>query len=84
MSGMGADFRDIDNDGCDDIWVTGFEGDTFPLFRNRGAAGDFAEITGAAGIARRHAPYVGLVEWHFRFRQRRLEGSAGGARARAR
>src|ERR1039458_5994648 len=51
MSGMGADFRDIDNDGYDDIWVTGFEGDTFPLFRNRGAAGDFAEITGAAGIA---------------------------------
>jgi len=51
MSGMGADFRDIDNDGYDDIWVTGFEGDTFPLFRNRGAAGDFTEITGAAGLA---------------------------------
>jgi enediyne biosynthesis protein E4 len=51
MSGMGADFRDVDNDGRDDIWVTGFEGDTFPLFRNRGAAGDFADITGAAGIA---------------------------------
>ena len=51
MSGMGADFRDIDNDGWDDIWVTGFEGDTFPLFRNRGAAGDFAEITGAASLA---------------------------------
>jgi hypothetical protein len=50
MSGMGADFRDIDNDGYDDVWVTGFEGDTFPLFRNRGA-GDFAEITGAAGLA---------------------------------
>jgi hypothetical protein len=48
---MGADFRDIDNDGYDDIWVTGFEGDTFPLFHNRGAAGDFAEITGAAGLA---------------------------------
>ena len=51
MSGMGADFRDIDNDGYDDLWVTGFEGDTFPLFRNRGAAGDFVEITGAAGLA---------------------------------
>jgi len=49
MSGMGADFRDIDNDGYDDIWVTGFEGDTFPLFRNRN--GEFDEITGAAGIA---------------------------------
>lgn len=51
MSGMGADFRDIDNDGNDDLWVTGFEGDTFPLFRNRGGAGDFEEVTAAAGIA---------------------------------
>ena len=50
MSGMGADFRDIDNDGRDDLWVTGFEGDTFPLFRNR-MAGDFADITGPAGLA---------------------------------
>ena len=51
MSGMGADFRDVDNDGYDDVWVTGFEGDTFPLFGSRGATGDFAEMTGAAGIA---------------------------------
>jgi len=49
MSGMGADFRDVDNDGRDAIWVTGFEGDTFPLFRHRGA--DFAETTAAAGLA---------------------------------
>jgi enediyne biosynthesis protein E4 len=49
VSGMGADFRDIDNDGWDDIWLTAFAGDTFPLFRNRGAAGDFTEITAASG-----------------------------------
>ena len=48
---MGADFRDINNDGYDDLWVTAIESDTFPLFRNRGAAGDFMEITYAAGIA---------------------------------
>jgi hypothetical protein len=59
MSGMGADFRDIDNDGFDDIWVTGFEGDTFPLFRHRGAAGDFDEITGAAGLAAVTRPMSG-------------------------
>src|SRR5471030_1945848 len=59
MSGMGADFRDIDNDGYDDIWVTGFEGDTFPLFRNLAAAGDFAEITGAADLARVTRPMSG-------------------------
>jgi hypothetical protein len=83
MSGMGADFRDIDNDGYDDLWVTGFEGDTFPLFRNRGAAGISRRSPAPPG-GRRHAPHVGLVEWHCRFRQRWLEGLAGGARARAR
>jgi enediyne biosynthesis protein E4 len=51
VSGMGADFRDIDNDGWDDIWVTAFDGDTFPLFKNRGVAGDFAEITAVSGVA---------------------------------
>ena len=56
MSGMGADFRDIDNDGYDDIWLTGFEGDTFPLFRNRGAAGDFAEITAPPAWPASRAP----------------------------
>ncbi|HLY15797.1 MAG TPA: CRTAC1 family protein [Bryobacteraceae bacterium] len=51
VSGMGADFRDMDNDGYDDVWLTAFDGDTFPLFKNRGAAGDFAEITAASGVA---------------------------------
>jgi hypothetical protein len=50
ISGMGADFRDIDNDGYDDIWLTAFDGDTFPLFKNRGAEGDFGEVTGLAGV----------------------------------
>ena len=63
MSGMGGDFRDIDNDGYDDIWVTGFEGDTFPLFRNRG--GDFDEITGAAGIAGVTRPMSGWANGIF-------------------
>jgi len=49
IAGMGADFRDIDNDGRPDIFVVGTVGDTFPLFRNRGT--DFTDITSAAGIA---------------------------------
>lgn len=49
ISGMGADFRDIDNDGWDDIWHTAIEGESFPLFRNRGK-GDFLETTDVAGI----------------------------------
>ncbi len=52
ISGMGADFIDIDNDGYDDIWHTAIEGETFPLFKNRGASGDFTEITGPSGLAR--------------------------------
>jgi hypothetical protein len=56
ISGMGADFKDIDNDGWDDIWHTAIEGESFPLFRNLGGAasgaGQFAEITAAAGLAR--------------------------------
>ena len=67
MSGMGADFRDLDNDGYDDLWVTGFEGDTFPLFRNRGRAGDFTEITGAAGIAGDTRPMSGWSNGIFDF-----------------
>lgn len=59
MSGMGADFRDVDNDGWDDIWATGFEADTFPLFRNRGKAGDFADITGISGLAAITRPMSG-------------------------
>jgi enediyne biosynthesis protein E4 len=38
ISGMGADFRDIDNDGYPEIWHTSVEGDTFPLFLNRKGA----------------------------------------------
>jgi hypothetical protein len=36
ISGMGADFRDVDNDGLPDIVLTALAGETFPLFRNRG------------------------------------------------
>ena len=50
ISGMGAEFRDLDNDGWEDIWHTAIEGETFPLFRNRGASGDFEEVTNRAGL----------------------------------
>jgi len=36
IAGMGADFRDIDNDGLPDIFVTAMHGDAFPLYRNAG------------------------------------------------
>jgi hypothetical protein len=43
ISGMGADFKDVDNDGRPDIWHTAIENESFPLYHNRG--GDFVETT---------------------------------------
>ena len=42
MSAMGADFRDVDNNGLPDIAATALAGETFPLFRNLGK-GSFAD-----------------------------------------
>src|ERR1039457_2398889 len=44
ISGMGAEFRDVDNDGRPDLWHTAIENESFPLYLNRG--GDFLEVTG--------------------------------------
>lgn len=37
LSGMGSDFRDVNNDGRPDIWHTAVEHESFPLFVNNGA-----------------------------------------------
>ncbi len=44
ISGMGVDFRDLDNDGYPDIAVVALDDETFPIFKNTGK-GDFADIT---------------------------------------
>jgi len=36
VSGMGADFRDYDNDGRPDVFMSALSNETFPLFRNEG------------------------------------------------
>ncbi|MDR3738970.1 MAG: CRTAC1 family protein [Terracidiphilus sp.] len=51
LSGMGSDFRDVDNDGRPDIWHTAVEMEMFPLFLNRGH-GQFFDATLASGIGR--------------------------------
>lgn len=51
LSGMGADFRDVDNDGKPDIWHTAVEHETFPLYVNRGK-GNFADMTVGSGLAK--------------------------------
>jgi hypothetical protein len=51
ISGMGVDFRDLDNDGLPDIAFVALDNETFPIFRNLGKRG-FGDITGRSGMAR--------------------------------
>jgi hypothetical protein len=50
LSGMGSDFRDVNNDGRPDIWHTAVERETFPLFLNMGNT--FFAATAASGLGR--------------------------------
>jgi hypothetical protein len=58
ISGMGVDFRDIDNDGYPDIVFVALDDETFPLFRNTGK-GDFADITRSSGMGVLSLPMAG-------------------------
>jgi hypothetical protein len=48
VAGMGADFRDLDNDGLPDIFHAAMFGNTFPIYKNTG--GQFEEMTEVSGI----------------------------------
>ena len=50
IAGMGADFRDIDNDGRPDIFETAMFGEGFPLYKNLGDS-QFQDVTSTAGLA---------------------------------
>jgi hypothetical protein len=50
ISGMGVDFRDIDNDGAPDIVFVALNNETFPLFKNVGRVG-FRDITARSRLA---------------------------------
>ncbi len=49
ISGMGADFGDIDGDGRPDIVMTGLRGETYELFQNRGD-GTFEDASASSGL----------------------------------
>jgi hypothetical protein len=48
VAGMGAEFRDLDNDGLPDIFHTAMFGNTFPLYRNTGT--EFDDVTDSSGM----------------------------------
>ena len=50
ISGMGVDFRDLDNDGYPDIAMVALDDETFPIFGNTGK-GDFADVTDTSRVA---------------------------------
>lgn len=55
LSSMGADFRDWDNDGREDLFVTALTNETFPLFRNGGGRWidrTYASLVGRNTLAR--------------------------------
>ena len=58
ISGMGVDFRDIDNDGYPDIAFVALDNETFPVFRNN-AKGAFRDVTETSGMARLSLPMAG-------------------------
>lgn len=58
VSGMGADFRDVDNDGFPDITFVALENETFPLYRNTGK-GTFRDVTSNSGMAAISRPMAG-------------------------
>jgi hypothetical protein len=49
VSGMGADFRDLDEDGRPDVFLTALSGEPFPLYLNT-AEGFFVPATHRAGL----------------------------------
>lgn len=57
LSSMGADFRDYDNDGKEDLFITALSNETFPLFRNVG--GRYGDVTYPAGIGKTSSPWSG-------------------------
>jgi len=58
ISGMGVDFRDLDNDGYPDIVIVALDGETFPVYRNTGK-GSFTEVTRESGMTKLSLPMSG-------------------------
>jgi len=58
ISGMGVDFRDLNNDGYPDIAMAALQNETFPIFQNDGKGG-FTDITARSRMAALSNPMSG-------------------------
>ena len=58
VSAMGLDFRDYDNDGRDDAFITTLTNESFSLLRNIGG-GQFANLSSPSRIASASMPWTG-------------------------
>ena len=58
LSSMGVDFRDIDNDGRPDLFVTALANETYPLYKGLDQ-GLFHDVTYASGIGKATLAYSG-------------------------
>lgn len=58
ISGMGVDFRDLNNDGYPDVAVVALDDETFPVYLNN-TKGGFTEITAKSGMALLSNPMSG-------------------------
>ena len=58
ISGMGVDFRDLNNDGFPDIVLVALQDETFPIYQNDRHRG-FTDITAKSGMALLSSPMSG-------------------------
>jgi hypothetical protein len=58
ISGMGAGFQDLNNDGLPDIALVALANETFPIYQNKGN-GEFAEVTTQSGMTLLSNPMSG-------------------------
>ncbi len=58
ISGMGVDFRDLNNDGNPDVVLVALSNETFPVYQNDGKGG-FTEITAKSGMSLLSNPMSG-------------------------
>jgi hypothetical protein len=67
IAGMGADFRDYDNDGHPDLIVTAMVNDAFQIFRNLGGLKGFDDYTTRTGLASATRSLTGWATAFFDF-----------------